>query len=75
MTDLLHKAIERLQDLPADEQDRHAARILKQLENAEALREDIRRGERDIERGDVLPFDAEHIIRRGEERLSARNDG
>ena len=73
MTTLLHQVVERLRTLPDEEQDHHAARILEQLERYEALREDIREGERDVECGDTVPFDAEDIIRRGHERRATRS--
>ena len=62
----------KLQSLPKEKREQWAALLLDRLEKLEALREEIRKGDEEIERGDVVPFDAEDIIRRGKERLAAR---
>lgn len=62
----------KLNSLPEDKRERWAALLLDRLERLESLREEIREGDEDIERGDVAPFDAEDIIRRGEARYAAR---
>lgn len=74
MTQLLERAVEHLQALPTDEQDRLRARILDHLEKHEALRSAIAEGNQDIAEGDVFPFDAEDIIRRGRERRNVEPD-
>ncbi|MEM9996389.1 MAG: type II toxin-antitoxin system ParD family antitoxin [Bacteroidota bacterium] len=73
MTDLLKTAVYRLEELPAEEQDRQAAAILDWVERYQALRGALAEGLRDIDAGRVVPFDAEDIIRRGEiQRASLR---
>ncbi len=62
----------KLQSLPEEKREHWAALLLDRLERLEALREEIRKGDEEIERGEVVPFDAEDIIRRGQERLAAK---
>ena len=63
----------KLNSLPEERRERWAGLLLERLEHLDALRDEIRKGDEDIERGDVVPFDAEDIIRRGEARYAARH--
>ncbi len=73
MTQVMQTVIDKLQALPEDDQERVAPPILAYLAKLDTLRAMVQEGLDDIERGDVVPFDAEDIIRRGEARLAARN--
>ena len=72
MTQEMQTAIERLRALPEMEQRQLAPRINEYLSKLEGMRQLVREGLDDVERGDVLRFDAEDVIRRGEGRLARR---
>ena len=63
----------KLSSYPEDKRERWAAMLLERLERLDTLREKIRKGDEDIERGDVVLFDAEDIFRRGEARYAAKH--
>ncbi len=73
MTQVMQSVIDRLRALPEADQERVAPHILDYLKKLDILRAAVQEGLDDIKRGDVVPFDAEDIIRRGEARLAARN--
>ncbi len=73
MTQVMQSVIDRLRALPEADQERVAPHILDYLKKLDILRAAVQEGLDDIKRGDVVPFEAEDIIRRGEARLAARN--
>lgn len=72
MTETMQSVIRRLESIPEQDQDKFAPRIHDFVTKLERLRELVQEGLNDIENGDVLPFDADDIIRRGEARLAKR---
>jgi len=72
MTQDLKAAIVRLQALPEEDQAYIAAQINDYLTKLENLREMVREG---LESGPATPLDMDAIIRRGRERLAARQSG
>jgi len=68
----MQSVIRRLEAMPESDQERYAPRIHDLVTKLERLRELVQEGLDDIERGDVVSFDADDIIRRGEARLAAR---
>lgn len=72
MTKEMQATIERLRSLPETDQARVAPQINDYLTRLEHLRAMVREGLDDSARGDVVPFDAEDVIRRGAARRAAR---
>ena len=64
MTQVMQKVIDRLRALPEADQERVAVSILAYLAKLDTLRATLQEGLDDIERGDVVPFDAESPIGR-----------
>lgn len=72
MTQTMQSVIRRLESWPEPQQERFAPQIHAFLTKLEQLRELVQEGLDEVERGDVVTFDADDIIRRGEARLAAR---